>query len=396
MLAWRDDIQNLIDKTGDERNAFVRRTTSHRRSASTGSARSFSSGGGDLDEDEADAVPFSATQSLVGQPHEAEPQSRPSPGGRFPSDIQVDRHLQTTRATSSRSSSEVGLDVTTASGGLQGSYPPYMAADSAHDSVHQGYYNQASADANPYEYNPNRAYQQSAPPPLQQQDSYFEKNPPQHFAQETHQPYDHVPPANTAPEIYQPQPRKNFVPPPEPSDRPLSNYGDWMSPAAGAVGGAAAGALGADAYHRYQQGQQQQQPGEEQQRNFQPPDIPTGTQPVPERHPDHTVPANPTGALAPNAVATGQENHIAPPLPVQNVGDQPFLGGAEVPPTASTSGPAINNVNLNGGPVLVPGTRQVVEDVPAPVKRTNTDFSVSELHVPGEYPKGAAGGSAIS
>ena len=93
---------------------------------------------------------------------------------------------------------------------------------------------------------------------------------------------------------------------------------------------------------------------------------------------------------------TGQENHTAPPLPVQNVGNQPFLGGAEVPPTASASTTAINNVNLNGGPVLVPGTSQVVEDVPAPVKRTNTDFSVSELHVPCEDPKCAVSGSAKS
>ena len=91
MNAWYDDIQTLTEKSGEERNAFVRRHASV-RSASAGSARSASSDGG-LEEDEADAIPYSANQSLASQPRE-QPPTRPSPGGRFPSDLAVNRHLQ--------------------------------------------------------------------------------------------------------------------------------------------------------------------------------------------------------------------------------------------------------------------------------------------------------------
>ena len=59
MVAWFEDIKALTEKSGEERNAFVRRHASV-RSTSAGSARSASSDGG-LEEDEADAVPFSAT-----------------------------------------------------------------------------------------------------------------------------------------------------------------------------------------------------------------------------------------------------------------------------------------------------------------------------------------------
>ncbi|CAI6338877.1 unnamed protein product [Periconia digitata] len=384
MLAWRDDIQNLIDKTGDERNAFVRRTTSHRRSISAGSTRSFSSGGGDLDEDEADAVPFSASQSLVGQqPQEAEPQPRPSPGGRFPSDIQVQRHLQTPRVPSSRSSSEIGQDVTTISGGLQGSHPPNMAAAAPYDSVHQEYH--SNANENPYEYNPNRANQQHVPPPLQQQDSYFEKNPPRNYTSEPHPSYDYDPSQNLTQDNYQPRPRDNLAAYSNgPEQRPLSDYADWMSPAAGTVAGAAVGAVGADAYHRHQQEQQREMDA-----HYDPADI----QPLPERHPDHIAPINPTGTLTPAPGVSTTEIHAPSPLSFTNVADQSFLDGAQVLPsrfsttTAGTFSPSIAGEKVDGGPVLIPGTNAPVE--PPSVKRQNTDFSVSDLHVPGEYPKGS-------
>jgi len=78
MLAWFDTIKALTEKSGEERNAFVRRHASV-RSTSAGSARSVSSDGG-LEEDEADAVPYSANQSLASQPVRQE-SSRPSPAG---------------------------------------------------------------------------------------------------------------------------------------------------------------------------------------------------------------------------------------------------------------------------------------------------------------------------
>ncbi|OCL05158.1 PH domain protein [Glonium stellatum] len=75
MLAWYEDIKNLTEKSGEERNAFVRR---HARSISQGSHRSMSSDGG-LDEDEADEVPYSANQSMTNEAVREEPPQRPSP-----------------------------------------------------------------------------------------------------------------------------------------------------------------------------------------------------------------------------------------------------------------------------------------------------------------------------
>ena len=104
MTAWCEDIKNLTEKTGEERNAFVRR---HARSVSGGSHKPGSvSSDGVMDEDEADQVPFSANTSRVHQtaPKQDTPE-RPQPGGRFPSDLQVNRFLQAPLSPSSATSS---------------------------------------------------------------------------------------------------------------------------------------------------------------------------------------------------------------------------------------------------------------------------------------------------
>ncbi|KAI9845432.1 MAG: hypothetical protein M1837_004910 [Sclerophora amabilis] len=119
MLAWYEDLRNLTEKTGEERNAFVRK---HARSVSAGSQTSQRTGSissdGVLDEDEADEVPYSATAS-VNQPIKQQTQKRPQPGGRFPSDLQVDRGLQATRSASS-GSSDHDREIVAAAGSLPG------------------------------------------------------------------------------------------------------------------------------------------------------------------------------------------------------------------------------------------------------------------------------------
>lgn len=78
MVAWFQDIKILTEKSPEERNAFVRR---HTRSISGASdrRRSFSSDG--LDDDDADAVPYSADAASLAEQHPvaARPQ-RPQPG----------------------------------------------------------------------------------------------------------------------------------------------------------------------------------------------------------------------------------------------------------------------------------------------------------------------------
>jgi hypothetical protein len=161
MMAWFTDIKELTEKSGKERDAFVRRT--HARSISGGSLKANSIGGssdGGLEEDEADAQPYSSEQSVRGissrqrvsmrgvdhqhdvnaqsgqgtysyvderlDASEWRPSDRPSPGGRFPSDLNVHRGLQAPLSPSSgESSTERDRDIIAAAGSLPGSNMPF-------------------------------------------------------------------------------------------------------------------------------------------------------------------------------------------------------------------------------------------------------------------------------
>ncbi len=124
MLAWFSDIKNLTEKTGAERREFIRR--SHARSVSAGShkAGSISSDGG-IDEDEADEVPYSATASQAEMPPQVEKVPRPNPGGRFPSALKINRDSQVPLSPSSPSSSAGDREIIAAAGALPGSDVPF-------------------------------------------------------------------------------------------------------------------------------------------------------------------------------------------------------------------------------------------------------------------------------
>ncbi|KAJ4348496.1 phosphatidylinositol 4,5-bisphosphate-binding protein [Didymosphaeria variabile] len=405
MLAWYDDINSLINKTGEERNQFV---TRHKRSLSTGSARSVSSDGG-LEEDEADRVPFSAAQSIQHQAvaQESELPSRPSPGGRFPSDLQVDRSLQA-RGPSSGSSSEVGLDLATAAGGPQTAHASYP---NAYDD--RTPYDAAYGPGNPYEYHPDNPPQQ-----LQQQTSYYANNlpatPGQNFANS--QP--------TAPSAVQPVPFEAYQPS-APAQAPASqqqpqqqyptfgqgqrhasNYGDWMAPTAAGAGGLAAGGLGAEALHRHRQNQDQDDqtnaalagagvdgragptasqdyashPASQIVSQHENAALVGGVVPIPV--PPHSGHDRADGAQAPSVA---HEAVVGVPAPVVATADRlPEWSAREFPQAtpalaAAEEGNQLGNFQGNGEPVS--------HMAPPGVKRQNTDFSVSDLHVPGEYPK---------
>ena len=124
MLAWYEDVKNLTEMTGMEREAFVRK---HARSVSAGSATAPSvSSDGIEDEDEADRVPYSASASQVehAPPQEQTP-PRPQPGGRFPSDVNIDRHLLMPRSSPSSGTSSDEHDAVAAAGALPGSGVPF-------------------------------------------------------------------------------------------------------------------------------------------------------------------------------------------------------------------------------------------------------------------------------
>ncbi|KAL4990448.1 hypothetical protein BDW68DRAFT_154253 [Aspergillus falconensis] len=84
MIAWYEDIERMINMTGEARNAYVRR---HVRTVSGASFRSSSDGV--MDDDEADRTPYSAGSVVMQQER---PTSQRQPGGKFPSDVHIDRH----------------------------------------------------------------------------------------------------------------------------------------------------------------------------------------------------------------------------------------------------------------------------------------------------------------
>jgi hypothetical protein len=104
MMAWYEDIRSLTEKSPQERSAFVRQ---HARSFS-GTSQKAASVSSDGVMDEEDEEPFStAASAVVAQgPKQDVLTKRPQPGGRFPSDLQVDtqRGLQVPLSPSSGSS----------------------------------------------------------------------------------------------------------------------------------------------------------------------------------------------------------------------------------------------------------------------------------------------------
>ncbi|CAO2656082.1 Nn.00g048850.m01.CDS01 [Neocucurbitaria sp. VM-36] len=435
MLAWYDDIKTLTEKTGEERNAFVRRHASV-RSTSAGSARSAGSDTG-LEEDEADAIPYSANHSMKHQAiRDESPQrpSRPSPGGRFPSDLMVSRNLQAPLSPSS-GSSEVGNDLSTAAGGLQqNKYPMYPTDTTIPQPVDSTQHQKslqsfepsqelhAASHVNPYPPT-QQSYENQASivDPYASTSQTYASQP--SYTQQQYEPQQFQSTYAAQPTYAQPSHAN-----PTPIERHDSNYGNWMAPAAG---GAAAGALASEVYHRKQMEQQERAQQQEllneqaqlqnQAQNY-PAEPPRSmgfmdsasaypTPAIPERDPNHIAPdqIDDTGYVAqsvapapapqptsiPVAVVasapSGNQTHLAADngLVTPATTTESFLDDSEV----GTSVPFGKTVN--GGPVPV----ELVETAQAMahpgMARQNTDISVSDLFVPGEYPKIRVGGSKV-
>jgi hypothetical protein len=154
MLSWVEDIRTLTEKSPQERNAFVRQ---HARSISGVSQKAGSvSSDGNMDEE--DEEPFSTAASAVVAPDPKHDGPRRPQGGRFPSDLQVNaqRGLQAPLSPSSGSSGygEQDRSVIAAAGNLPGNqgYGDSQGDDISHgEQVHQA----AMKDGvNPYTYQP--------------------------------------------------------------------------------------------------------------------------------------------------------------------------------------------------------------------------------------------------
>lgn len=276
MLAWFEDIKNLTEKTGEERTAFIRQ---HARSVSAGSNKAPSvSDDGALDEDEADQVPYSATASQIDQPLAGETRAeRPVPGGRFPSALTVDRNSQVPRSPSSPSSSG-DRDIVAAAGALPGSGVPFG------ESGHQVQSVDDETNARGELSGPSSAVlQDPSGKPMEtvfpaktapQQNTYI---PTGHVQEHDSRSVNPVPvPLDGIGSEYNTKPVQAGgvssdgpgavsygAPPPHAEDdssvprsflpRHDSKYGDWMGPAAAGAGGLAVGAGGVEAYKHHQQ-----------------------------------------------------------------------------------------------------------------------------------------------
>lgn len=346
MLAWYDDIQALTEKTGEERNAFVRK---HARSFSANSKTGSDSG---LEEDEADQVPYSANTSLSNQKvlHEPPAQTqRPQPG-RFPSELSnnqsLNRHLQPPLSPSS-GSSLADQDLTAPAGGLQ--------SDATHYDDHG---DAATRDI-------------LQPTPIHPNIPTFH---PQERDQLTDLPARHaqVPASQAQPQQYGQQP--DF-------SRHDSNYQSWMAPAAG---GAAAGA-GAVATEEHWRNKRMQ--AEEQLAQSQNADVTEVIDHKPEENEQQNTVAVATGGRVPetSATPTAVTREIPPSIASQ----------IEAVPPRAASGNATPEVYVpTGAASAIPETRTGLSETKTSglpsMNRQNTDSSISNLHIPGEYPKGVS------
>ena len=234
---------------------------------------------------------------------------------------------------------------------------------------------------------------------------------------------------------YTSQAQPSFAQPTEgsPVERHDSNYGRWMAPVAGGV---AAGTLAGEAYRRHQNKEEEQaqlpasteppyQTPQVDQRGVPIDDLAGGTQAQPQHpvddftggtqaQPQHenatnlaTGPAVHPAIIIAHQSERGLDSRAATPTPTKNTTSS-FLGEAEAVP-AAPSGQTVNGgvvpvelvetaekqafpfptsgQTVNGGPVPVELVEIAERQAFPGVHRTNTDISVSDLHVPGEFPK---------
>jgi hypothetical protein len=156
MMSWYEDIESLINKTGEARNAFVRK---HVRSLSGRSINNEV-----MEDDEADRTPYSAGSVIMSQDR---PTSSRQAGGAFPSDVQIDRNLQAPLSPSSGDSSAGRGDMVAAAGSFPDGSSPYNDTSrraASREADHDSYQAYGSNDG---------AMEKSPRPNMMQHDSYY-------------------------------------------------------------------------------------------------------------------------------------------------------------------------------------------------------------------------------
>jgi len=427
MLAWYQDIQILTEKTGEERSAFVRRPA---RSVSNNSERrrSYSSDG--LEEDEADRVPYSADAASLSEqnPIEAKP-LRPQPGGRFPSDLNIPRTFGATRTLSSDSSDDrdtlnagavaVAAPMVTSRHAeyTRGDENPYSLKGIASDSpTVAGPVSPASYDEDQARYMSNKApYQGQQASPVDR--SMFLPGQ-QELAQQPVSAYQQPAPTYQQPVSPYQQPTPTYQQPAA-IHPPENQHADWIAPAAVGAGAGVAGTAAYNHYNRDREPEMQAQPQEQEQ---QPVIAPTTTASNPnaetapavapvatpvsyaDRTPftsiDRALETTPPASGLPGCVdnaplvtahATNGGTYLSYPAEtgtgLAGSSATPVTGlDAAVDPSSNSRVAGLGQ-DLNGNSVLGGHEAKGAHETGRfPVVRHDTDISVSQLHVPGEFP----------
>lgn len=108
MLQWYESIKKLTEVSGEERNAYVAGTI-HGRTESATEEPEAEPVSDDLENDEADQVPYSAEASVLADGSLEPPKPVRPEGGRFPSDINVNRGLAEPEGTTAEEDSARSL-----------------------------------------------------------------------------------------------------------------------------------------------------------------------------------------------------------------------------------------------------------------------------------------------
>lgn len=373
MLAWFNDVKELTEKKGEERNEFVRRQ--HARSLSGNSLKpaSIISSDGALEEDEADRIAFAGEQSVRGNSvgdgaaiggadglgavtgHDLDdnrseagwrpPQQRPAPGGRFPSDVNVQRGLQAPLSPSSAESSDRDRDIIAAAGALPGSGLPFANTPDRHTELQ---------------------------PPSQEALV---------LANNAHSPNHYTADSHSASQ-YTPGQHHNVIPTTHgavPSHETGSQYGEWMAPIGAGVAGAA---VGAGVIHHHHQ---QQHPAAVETVR------PDADGPIPEY--GHSSPPIAVATAAPIDAPTGpralSETTTAPSSAVGNTASSNTETATLSTVPTSTGHPSQSETMFDSNGVFVgprTATSAPTDYISKPTERTKSHTTISDFHIPGEFP----------
>ena len=375
MQAWFGDIKELTEKSGEERNAFVRRQHARSMSGNSFKPGSVHSSEGGMEDDDADKVAFSGEQSVRGNsvaPEEGVPvvaglavpgtdlvddnrseagwrPQRPAAAGRFPSDINVSRGLQAPLSPSSGESMNPDRDVIAAAGALPGSGVPFANTNDAHTDLQQ----------------PMEAQPVGAAPVAISEPQY------------TSGQHPNILPSSGAPQ----------------GANGESNYGDWMAPIAAGAGGAVVGAGGMAAVHHHNQRDPEQpmdQPIEavdnsERQMDAASPVPAYGTSSAPIPVGGNLAGAVPTPIAVAGMPATDPERSLSRPRALTESTEKSNAANSMAPTMVSsalTDGHTISTTTTNTAP-----TEYSMRPAFQESKTAKSVTTISDLHMPGEFPK---------